>query len=531
LPTYVAAGNAGNVTGWPILGINTNGAITSYSSQGLVAGAGIAITSSGSSTTITNTVVLPQSLNTTSTPTWDGAYLSSFLCIDSLYYSTGTANQSGAYVYGSATTNWTTPMIGGLVIYPNGFAAFILEIISPNRLTVTPNLTVASGTYQICYDGVQSTSGNLGVNTTFWLNGAFITGTPVVQDSLNATQAGTTVTILDASQAESVKVALVNFATGGVIIWPLTNQACFVTASISNTQWTCIPSQNVAPAPFVLYIYGVQSYGGGMGINGPLVLQSLPVGSSSALVSTDGEGTVSGVTFANGQGLMMNNAGAFVAGTFSSPSSTITIGTTSTGKTFDVNSALSISSLTLTNPTNQISLGTTTKTIITAPAPGTTQTTTIPDQSTNLGTSSSFMLTTNTGTYTKTGTWTPVMGDSLGNTLTTTGNSFGWFSIIGDTTFFWTLITWSALPATQTHQLQISLPSTAMSGGNNFRGSVTINYAGSITYTGMLSGGIANSANAVTFLSIPSGSAPTAILISACSASGTIEVSGNYRTA
>jgi len=69
-----------------------------------------------------------------------------------IYYSAGTASQSGTTVTGVATT-WTSSMVGMQIQYVTGEVATITAFTSVTEMTVSPSQTVASGTYRIVNKG------------------------------------------------------------------------------------------------------------------------------------------------------------------------------------------------------------------------------------------------------------------------------------------------------------------------------------------------------------------------------------------
>jgi hypothetical protein len=244
---------------------------------------------------------------------------------------------------------------------------------------------------------------------------------------------------------------------------------------------------------------------------------NLVVGNNAGLKITTGTGNIYlGNNCGNDQSNESNTLRIGPSGAY------IITGNLSTG----IFNAINMTSINLTATTNQIVMGTTKTTTLSAVAPGTSQTITIPDQSSNLGTTSTSVLTTNTITYIKTGTWTPTLGDGTHNFTLSTNASY--YSIIGDTTFFTADLAWSSINSA-TGQLQMSLPSTAMSGGGNYRGAAFIGYLQNVTYTGMIAVGV--SGTSATFINIPSNGTPTAVNCTGVGASGQTQIWGFYRTA
>lgn len=191
-------------------------------------------------------------------------------------------------------------------------------------------------------------------------------------------------------------------------------------------------------------------------------------------------------------------------------------------------SATLSSLLTVSATTNQITLGGANNTKISALAPASSQTVQIPDQSSNLGATSSMFLTTNTTKYAKTGTYTPILYD--GTNLFTLSTALGYYSIIGDTVFFTTSITWTSKGAASGNIL-VTIPFAAFSDGTNYRGASFMSYAQNVTYTGMLGLGIVGGDSFARFISIPSNGTPTSIAASGFGATGSLQVWGFYRTA
>lgn len=190
----------------------------------------------------------------------------------------------------------------------------------------------------------------------------------------------------------------------------------------------------------------------------------------------------------------------------------------------------SFASATLSNTSSQLTLGTTTTTILTAPTPGSTQTLTIPDQSVNLGVSSTVMLTSNTSTFVRTGTWVPTVGD--GTNLFTLTTALGYYSRIGDTVFFSTSIVWTS-KGSASGAIRISAPFTCFSDSTNYRGSPTVSFSNGIAFaSGMLAAQMSgNTAYFVLANILQAGTAPTAITDANCSAAGSLQLGGFFRTA
>ncbi len=69
-----------------------------------------------------------------------------------LYYSTGTASQSGATITGVGTT-WTSAMIGMQFVFVTGESATITAFTSTTSLTVSVSRTVSSSAYRILTKG------------------------------------------------------------------------------------------------------------------------------------------------------------------------------------------------------------------------------------------------------------------------------------------------------------------------------------------------------------------------------------------
>lgn len=71
---------------------------------------------------------------------------------DPIYYSTGTASQSGTTITGSGTT-WTSAMVGMEFIFHTGETATITAFTSTTSLTASVSQTVSSTTYKILTTG------------------------------------------------------------------------------------------------------------------------------------------------------------------------------------------------------------------------------------------------------------------------------------------------------------------------------------------------------------------------------------------
>jgi hypothetical protein len=241
---------------------------------------------------------------------------------------------------------------------------------------------------------------------------------------------------------------------------------------------------------------------------------NLAVGNNTALNITTGSGNI----------YLGNSLGSV------NESNTLRIGTIITGNTStNVLNALTITNITLTNTTNQMVLGTTNTTTINSVAPASSQTVIIPDQSANLGASSTVVLTSNTITYMKTGTYTVTIGDGTNNF--TLSSSTAWFSVIGDTVNFWLNASWTSKgSATAGLPVVISLPFTPFSGGTNFRGQAAITYAVNVTYTGTLAPLYNGTAASMLLVGIVSAGTPTVITVAGMGATGQLIIGGAYRT-
>ena len=236
------------------------------------------------------------------------------------------------------------------------------------------------------------------------------------------------------------------------------------------------------------------------------------VGNNAGLNITSGTGNIYlGNNCGNDQSNESNTLRIGFSGSY------IITGNTSTG----VLDALTMTTLTCTNTTNQIVLGTTNTTTLTATAPSAGRTYTIPD----FGGAASTVLTSNTTTTVTTGTWSPVLGDATHNFVLSTG--LGWYSAIGDTIYFSTLMVWTSSNSA-TGQLQMTLPFACVN-TTNYRGAAFITYIQNVTWTGMVGVSIVAGASIATFINNPSNGTPSTI--TTYGATGQLQVWGFYRTA
>jgi hypothetical protein len=186
------------------------------------------------------------------------------------------------------------------------------------------------------------------------------------------------------------------------------------------------------------------------------------------------------------------------------------------------------SAIPITATTNQLVLGTTNTTTITSPAPSASRTYTLPD----FGGAASMVLTNNTVTTIKTGTYTPTIGDGTNNF--TMSNANGWYSQSGDTVNFSAWLNWSG-KGSATGAMRISLP-FSITGAGFYRSSVSFGSTTGLVWTVAgkdvtLIGALVTGSDYVQLSGNPSdGTAGTAILCSACLTAGNVIVSGTYRT-
>jgi hypothetical protein len=261
---------------------------------------------------------------------------------------------------------------------------------------------------------------------------------------------------------------------------------------------------------------------GSVALTVPVAISSGGTGLTST--PTDGQLLI-GSTGSSNYGLATLAAGTGVTVTNASHSITVAI-----GQSVATSATPTFASETLSAVTNQLTLGTTKTTTLTSPAPGTSQTITIPDQSSNLGTASTAVLTTNTTTYMKTGTYTPTMGDGSNNFTATV---HGYYAIIGDVTVWSAYINWTSKgSATAGSVVVISLPSTTTAGGGFYYAPATIAFASNITFTNNLFAGTQGGAQgSVSLQYLTSGGTYTQITVANCAGNGLIILGGEYRTA
>ena len=148
-------------------------------------------------------------------------------------------------------------------------------------------------------------------------------------------------------------------------------------------------------------------------------------------------------------------------------------------------------------------------------------------------TAADVMITTNTVPLAWTGTFTPTFGDqNAGSGLFTLTTAVGYYSRIGDSVFFSAYVVWSNKnSATGTNQVWLmSLPFTSVNTAN-FHAPVTIGLILNVAFAGMLVAYIPVDTTRIEFLNITDAGAQTAGLVSSCSATGQIMLSGYYRTA
>jgi hypothetical protein len=186
------------------------------------------------------------------------------------------------------------------------------------------------------------------------------------------------------------------------------------------------------------------------------------------------------------------------------------------------------SAVPITATTNQIVLGTTNTTTINSVAPSASRVYTLPD----FGAAASFVLTNNTVTTIKTGTYTPTIGDGTNNFTMT--NAEGWYSQIGDTVHFSAWLNWSG-KGSATGAMRISLPFN-ISGTSFYRSSVSFGSTTGLVWTvagkdATLIGSLVTGSNYVQLSGNPSdGAAGTTVSCNNCLSAGNVIVSGTYRT-
>jgi hypothetical protein len=181
--------------------------------------------------------------------------------------------------------------------------------------------------------------------------------------------------------------------------------------------------------------------------------------------------------------------------------------------------------LSLTNTTNQLILGTTNTTTINSVAPSASRVYSIPD----FGAAASFVLTNNTNTTIKSGTWTVTMTDG------STGNLGGVSSVaeytqVGDAVLFSAYVSWTS-EGTASGNIRMSLP-FGISSTSGYASAFTISNWTGMTFSGTL-GAVGNASESyLTFAGLSaSGAAPTPLTQTAFgSGGGNITVSGYYRT-
>lgn len=208
---------------------------------------------------------------------------------------------------------------------------------------------------------------------------------------------------------------------------------------------------------------------------------------------------------------------------------TLTVGPTNANAiTLAKNTTVS-GTLTATATTNQLTLGTTNTTTFDVPAPSASRTYTVPD----FGGTASVMLANTSNTTATQGTFTPTLGDATNDfTLST---ALGWYSKICNMVWFTTFVAWSSKGSATGSCFLKSLPFTSTTAAN-YRGAAGISYNQGLvsTISGKdstpMAGIVANNSQVNLIKTSSDGAAPTNILCSDCSATGSIQVWGFYLT-
>lgn len=99
--------------------------------------------------------------------------ISNYLTASPLYYTVGTASQTGTTITGGGGAVWDPSMVGGIIIFHTGNEhAYITGYTDPTTLTTDVSQNISSTGYTIFYNGVQFNSSGLLTSNTLSLQAA-----------------------------------------------------------------------------------------------------------------------------------------------------------------------------------------------------------------------------------------------------------------------------------------------------------------------------------------------------------------------